>query len=191
MKKKIATLLLCAVLSATSFPVTGMAGEFSAASEDVSQETPDPEITPTVKPARTPKVTASVVKGLEKPLKFYPGQFYEFKVIGAGTDNKSPVKGAVRWIPLYWSMSSVGDRYNSVWKIGSPVGISTGASYTMYIFFKQQVYNGKLWIDTETVKSMRTTFKSADLSSSKLPIPSLTSVSNKSKGIVFKWSKVT
>lgn len=69
----------------------------------------------------------------------------EFKVIGAGTDNKSPVKGAVRWIPLYWSMSSVGDRYNSVWKIGSPVGISTGASYTMYIFFKQQVYNGKLW----------------------------------------------
>ena len=38
---------------------------------------------------------------------------------------------------------------------------------------------------------MRTTFKSADLSSSKLPIPSLTSVSNKSKGIVFKWSKVT
>lgn len=110
MKKKIAALLLCAVLSATSFPVTGMAGEFSAASEDVSQETPDPEITPTVKPARTPKVTASVVKGLEKPLKFYPGQFYEFKVIGAGTDNKSPVKGAVRWIPLYWSMSSVGDR---------------------------------------------------------------------------------
>ena len=85
MKKKIAALLLCAVLSATSFPVTGMAGEFSAASEDVSQETPDPEITPTVKPARTPKVTASVVKGLEKPLKFYPGQFYEFKVIGAGT----------------------------------------------------------------------------------------------------------
>ena len=191
MKKKIAALLLCAVLSATSFPVTGMAGEFNAASEDVSQETPDPEITPTVKPARTPKVTASVVKGLEKPLKFYPGQFYEFKVIGAGTDNKSPVKGAVRWIPLYWSMSSVGDRYNSVWKIGSPVGISTGASYTMYIFFKQQVYNGKLWIDTETVKSMRTTFKSADLSSSKLPIPSLTSVSNKSKGIVFKWNKVT
>ena len=112
-------------------------------------------------------------------------------MIGAGTDNKSPVKGAVRWIPLYWSMSSVGDRYNSVWKIGSPVGISTGASYTMYIFFKQQVYNGKLWIDTETVKSMRTTFKSADLSSSKLPIPSLTSVSNKSKGIVFKWNKVT
>ena len=74
-------------------------------------------------------------------------------MIGAGTDNKSPVKGAVRWIPLYWSMSSVGDRYNSVWKIGSPVGISTGASYTMYIFFKQQVYNGKLWIDTETVES--------------------------------------
>lgn len=37
MKKKIAALLLCAVLSATSFPVTGMAGEFSAASEDVSQ----------------------------------------------------------------------------------------------------------------------------------------------------------
>ena len=77
MKKKIAALLLCAVLSATSFPVTGMAGEFSAASEDVSQETPDPEITPTVKPARTPKVTASVVKGLEKPLKSYPGQFYK------------------------------------------------------------------------------------------------------------------
>ena len=51
MKKKIAALLLCAVLSATSFPVTGMAGEFNAASEDVSQETPDPEITPTVKPA--------------------------------------------------------------------------------------------------------------------------------------------
>ena len=76
MKKKIAALLLCAVLSATSFPVTGMAGEFSATSEDVSQETPDPEITPTVKPARTPKVTASVVKGLEKPLKSYPGQFY-------------------------------------------------------------------------------------------------------------------
>ena len=54
--------------------------------------------------ARTHKVTESTVSGLEEPLKFTPGTFYEFTVTGAGMNDKSPyVSGDERWIPMYWS----------------------------------------------------------------------------------------
>ena len=55
------------------------------------------------RPLRIYKVTQSTVKGLEKPLKFTPGKFYNFMVTGAGMDNKSPISGDVRWVPMYWS----------------------------------------------------------------------------------------
>ena len=64
--------------------------------------TPTPAHTPVV-----PKVSDSVVKGLDSPLKFTPGKFYNFSVIGAGTTNSKPgERGDVRWVPKYWSTSA-------------------------------------------------------------------------------------
>ena len=40
--------------------------------------------------ARIYKVTQSKITGLEKPLKFTPGTFYDFRVTGAGQNDKAP-----------------------------------------------------------------------------------------------------
>lgn len=119
--------------------------------------------------AKIPAVTESKVQGFENPLTFYPNTFYEFRVVGAGTDNTDPGKGDVRWVPLYWSMSSnpgTSDRH-SVWKIGAQSGIYTDSNktYTMYIFFQKEVYDGAQWQKEEgSVASVPYQFVAAPLS---------------------------
>ena len=92
--------------------------------------TPTPSHTPVV-----PDVKESVVQGFEKALVFYPNTFYDFKVIGAGTQNNNPGEGDVRWVPVGWSMSSNPSTWNTSWKIGAKSGIYTDAekAYTIYI----------------------------------------------------------
>lgn len=58
---------------------------------------------------------------------FYPNTFYDFKVIGAGTQNNNPGEGDVRWVPVGWSMSSNPSTWNTSWKIGAKSGIYTDA----------------------------------------------------------------
>ena len=56
--------------------------------------------------ASKPKAEDSTVEGLDSPLEFYPDTFYDFKVIGAGTDNEDPENGDIKWVPVYWSTSA-------------------------------------------------------------------------------------
>ena len=105
--------------------------------------------TVTTRAAKTYKVSESTVTGLDSSLKFFPGKFYEFTVTGAGMDNTSPVQGDERWYPLYWSTKKnpSTEQQNTTWRIGSSKGIKDGGSYSIYIFLKKQVYNGKEWVD--------------------------------------------
>ena len=108
--------------------------------------TPTPSHTPVV-----PDVKESVVQGFEKALVFYPNTFYDFKVIGAGTQNNNPGEGDVRWVPVGWSMSSNPSTWNTSWKIGAKSGIYTDAekAYTIYIKYAKQVYSGNDWQETD------------------------------------------
>lgn len=152
-----------------------------------------PEAKPTVTPAATPKVTESVVKGLESPLKFYPNKFYPFTVTGAGTRNTKPKEGNIKWVPIYWSMSSDPSetQRNTVWQIGTTKGIKTAGTYNLYIFFQRYVYRNSKWKSTDMVRSATYQFKSAALSQEKLSTPVLAGTSNSSAGIVLKWKKVS
>ena len=126
-----------------------------------------PAPTPSIRPARTHKVTESTVTGLEEPLKLYPGLYYNFKVIGAGQNDELPcVKGDERWIPLYWTLSAnnSADRHTS-WMIGFPKGISQKKPFSMYIYFTKEVFNGKTWEDTDVTDYKKVTFKSRGYSS--------------------------
>ena len=82
---------------------------------------------------------------------FYPNTFYDFKVIGAGTQNNNPGEGDVRWVPVGWSMSSNPSTWNTSWKIGAKSGIYTDAekAYTIYIKYAKQVYSGNDWQETD------------------------------------------
>ena len=51
--------------------------------DDINPENSSVSETPSREPLK-PAVTESIVTGLEKPLKFYPGKFYDFTVTGAG-----------------------------------------------------------------------------------------------------------
>ena len=112
-------------------------------------------------------VSDSFVSGLEKPLKFYPNKFYDFKVTGAGMTNTNPVAGDIRWYPLYWSTRQVPTQMqqNTTWKIGSAKGITKAKTYNLYIFFKKQIYDGKKWTDPnpemEEIEYITTTFHTA------------------------------
>ena len=111
-------------------------------------------------------VNESIVTGFESPLEFFPDLFYQFTVEGAGQNNHDPIKGDIRWIPLYWSTSSETSAENGQksWQIGSENGIQHGATYNMYIFFRKEVYNGKSWVDTGAYDRMTVQFQSAEIS---------------------------
>lgn len=122
--------------------------------------TPTPSHTPVV-----PDVKESVVQGFEKALVFYPNTFYDFKVIGAGTQNNNPGEGDVRWVPVGWSMSSNPSTWNTSWKIGAKSGIYTDAekAYTIYIKYAKQVYSGNDWQETDASEVLPYLFKAAPL----------------------------
>lgn len=119
--------------------------------------TPTPDHVPVI-----PSVKDSVVTGLENPLEFYPNKFYDFTVVGAGTQNKNPGTGDVKWVPLYWSTSSNPsdrDKHTS-WRIGTTKGLKTAATYNLYVFFQKAVYDGSSWQMTDTVESVAYKFMS-------------------------------
>ena len=150
--------------------------------------TPTPAHTPVV-----PKVSDSVVKGLDSPLKFTPGKFYNFSVIGAGTTNSKPGEGDVRWVPKYWSTSAnpSGSQKNTSWKIGSARGIATARTYNLYVFFQKQVYKKTAWKATNTISSVNYQFRSAALSQAESKQPVLNGTYNGTTGIVVKWKNVS
>lgn len=141
--------------------------------QPISAERPSAPVTET--PTPTPSHTAvianvsdSKVQGFENALTFYPNTFYEFKVVGAGTENNNPGEGDVRWVPLYWSMSSnpgASDQH-TVWKIGAQSGIYTDTekTYNIYVFFQKEVYNGSTWQqESGSIQSVQYQFKAAPL----------------------------
>lgn len=117
------------------------------------------------------KASESRVYDLENPLEFYPNTFYEFRVVGAGTNNDNPGEQDVKWVPLYWSTSAnpSDSQKHSAWKIGSAKGINKDATYNLYVFFQKYVYTGGQWQETDTIESAVYQFKSAKLTPTGTP----------------------
>lgn len=138
--------------------------------EDSRPKVADP--TPTNTPnAYIPDVKESIVQGLDEAIQFYPNQFYEFTVIGAGTTNQDPNEGDVKWVPVYWSTAanSTQSQMHTAWKIGSAKGINKDATYNLYVFFQKYVYTGGQWQQTDTIESAVYQFKSAKLTPTGTP----------------------
>lgn len=121
--------------------------------------------------AYIPDVKESVVQGLDEAIQFYPNQFYEFTVIGAGTTNQDPNEGDVKWVPVYWSTAAnpTQSQMHTAWKIGSGKGINKDATYNLYVFFQKYVYTGGQWQKTDTIESAVYQFKSAKLTPTGTP----------------------
>ena len=130
--------------------------------------TPTPTDTPN---AYIPDVKESKVQGLDEAIQFYPNQFYEFTVIGAGTTNQDPNEGDVKWVPVYWSTVANPNtdpnkgtvQIHTAWKIGSTKGINKDATYNLYVFFQKYIYTGGQWQVTDAIESAVYQFKSAKL----------------------------
>lgn len=130
--------------------------------------TPTPTDTPN---AYIPNVKESVVQGLDEAIQFYPNQFYEFTVIGAGTTNQDPNEGDVKWVPVYWSTAAnpTQSQMHTAWKIGSGKGINKDATYNLYVFFQKYIYTGGQWQETDTIESAVYQFRSAKLTPTGTP----------------------
>lgn len=136
--------------------------------------TPTPTNTPN---AYIPDVKESIVQGLDEAIQFYPNQFYEFTVIGAGTTKQDPNEGDVKWVPVYWSTVANPNtdpnkgpvQIHTAWKIGSAKGINKDATYNLYVFFQKYVYTGGQWQQTDTIESAVYQFKSAKLTPTGTP----------------------
>lgn len=130
--------------------------------------TPTPDHVPVI-----PNVKDSIVRGLENPLEFYPNKFYDFTVIGAGTQNNNPGVGDVKWVPLYWSMSSNPadkDKHTS-WRIGVAAGLREAKTYNLFVFYQKAVYDGSSWTMTDTIESVTYQFMSKAISITATPTP--------------------
>lgn len=112
-----------------------------------------------------PSVTQSMVEGLDKPLKCYPGSYYDFDVIGAGMENQNPHNGDVRWVPIYWSMSSDPSETekNTNWKIGTDAGIEDSRTFGLYVFFQKNSYRDDNWVKEDDIEAVRYEFKTSSL----------------------------
>ena len=135
--------------------------------DNSAQKRPEAPVTPTPVP-KTPAVTESKVQGFENALTFYPGTFYDFRAIGAGTDNADPHEGDVRWVPQYWSMSAnpSSKDMHTTWKICAAKGIYKDAetTYDIYVFFQKEVYSGTEWqAQSGIIESVKYQFKAAPL----------------------------
>lgn len=121
--------------------------------------------------AYIPDVKEIVVQGLDEAIQFYPNQFYEFTVIGAGTTNQDPNEGDVKWVPVYWSTAAnpTQSQMHTAWKIGSGKGINKDATYNLYVFFQKYVYTGGQWQETDTIESAVYQFRSAKLTPTGTP----------------------
>lgn len=130
--------------------------------------TPTPDHVPVI-----PNVKDSIVRGLENPLEFYPNKFYNFTVIGAGTQNKNPGTGDVKWVPLYWSMSSnpADKDKHTAWRIGTTGGLKDAKTYGLFIFFQKAVYDGNNWQMTDTIESVSYSFMSKAITVTATPDP--------------------
>lgn len=118
-----------------------------------------------------PNVTESKVTGLEKALEFYPNKFFDFTVVGAGTDNKEPIAGDVKWVPVYWSTSSnpSSSQKHTTWKIGAAAGITSANTYNLYVFYQKYTHNGTKWVVTDTISPVSYQFKSAAITITPTP----------------------
>ena len=130
------------------------------------------------------------VTGLNQPLKFSPGVYYDFTPKGAGEDNKSPIKGDEKYVPLYWSLSPVATVKNTTWRIGTEKGIAEAGSYCMYIFFQKYTYNGTSWEKTGSEEGNMFAFYAAANPELYVPKLSVTSLTLK-KGQSTTVAKVT
>ena len=107
----------------------------------------------------TPKVSEGAkVSGLDGQIKFFSKRYVTFSVTGAGTANENPIKGDVRWIPVYWKFPG-SDSTHTTWSIGGKNGKgiqpSNGAStqdFTIQIYCEKQIHNGTTWQDTDVVE---------------------------------------
>ena len=92
--------------------------------------------------------------------------FYDFKVIGAGTDNEDPENGDIKWVPVYWSTSANpnSNRIRSTWKIGSKEGIDQEGTFNLYVFFRKYTCKDSKWQSTDKIQSVQYKFQSASLS---------------------------
>ena len=61
---------------------------------------------------------------------------------------------------LYWSMSvnPSSNSKNSNWRIGSQKGILDAKTYSMYIFFRKEIFNGYIWKDSTIIEAMHVSF---------------------------------
>ena len=103
---------------------------------------------------RTHKVTEGRVEGLDEPIKFFSKRYVPFTAIGAGTEDSGDyVNGDERWIPEYWTFEGSNTTHKT-WSIGGSNGKGVqpknGVSqeFTILIYCKKQVYNGKTFQDT-------------------------------------------
>lgn len=132
-----------------------------------------PQATATIRPASTPKVTEGMVTGFEDSIKFFPGKVYTFTPTGVGQDNQNPVTGDERWIPQYWTFSTSNDaEKHTKWQISAPKGQQLkgkgSVTYTIYIYCKKQVYNGKKWVDTDVVQPYKSQFTAVEYTDKEL-----------------------
>ncbi len=118
----------------------------------------------TVTPKQAPKTYSTSdnkITGITAGTSYKTNSVLAFRAEGAGMDNKNPNEGDERYLPISWKVSEShtwsAAPYEASFKMPS-----TG-SYTLYVTFRKQTYDGSKWVDSTTTSVSSVSFKvSAD-----------------------------
>ena len=114
--------------------------------------TPTPSPTPSPTPVPTVyNIEDTLILGLEEPLQLRPGSYYNFDVIGAGSEDQemlaAPVPGDVYWTYSFWKMQDSSQQHleKGIGIDSEAEGFNKVSEIPIIIFMDKMEYTGEGW----------------------------------------------
>ena len=97
------------------------------------------------------------IEGLTNGGNYATGANITFKAVGDRMDNKAPIEGDVRYLPVSWTCGTGKGDLNETNAYGRTLQFTTAGTYTLNVTYERQLYKDGKWIakgdaDVQTVQ---------------------------------------
>ena len=97
------------------------------------------------------------IEGLTNGGNYATGANITFKAVGDRMDNKAPIEGDVRYLPVSWTCGTGKGDLNETNAYARTLQFTTAGTYTLNVTYERQLYKGGKWIakgdaDVQTVQ---------------------------------------
>ena len=87
------------------------------------------------------------IEGLTNGGNYATGANITFKAVGDRMDNKAPIEGDVRYLPVSWTCGTGKGDLNETNAYARTLQFTTAGTYTLNVTYERQLYKDGKWID--------------------------------------------